>query len=1033
MLRRAALLVVVTLFAGCSRTTPFDDRYPHTADVLVVLERGRPFALRLTASQRYSPCVAIGDSARVAAPNAALSLATCRDTTTKARSATLATLAPAIAHALRDSATTDAIWAAALLDMASGDADARHLELAIRRLEEVRTRTNGDVRATTHLASALLMRAARTNDARDLLRAADRVERAYESDSTLKFIRYNRALLLTFLCATRQANVAWMTLRTSDPEWAGDVEFWRQRLTSSRAERRMPASIVDPQAAREFVLDTLIGNLASAYLNGDSARVATLRATGSSLASQLVSRGGDSSVAHIVRATSPEFLDRGVAEGLISLRDGNREYRLTRYASSDALLRRAKDRFVSSRQDALADWTELRRGAIEMNLRQSSRAAERLTGVAMRSERRHDVALASMAFWARGIAEGRRGDVERSIRSFTRARSAFAAIGELSNAAHVGTALGEMYGEMGRSLEAASVVYDGFTTSVAVSGEVRYEDLLSLGQQLVDDQLPFAAKLLVREATLAAERTARAKDLAESLGRLANAEFESGTAPEAKATLVAARGAAKLVEDSSMRSRVDAELNRTEALVLAHSAPRDAIRFIDAARLHFASLPVDDAPLLLQRSRIALSMGDSTVASRDLERATTITESLVRDARGDEGRAFQATLRDAQRTLVELSLARGDTSTALRATLKLAQDATFRASTRAADRVSLAEGEGELRYVIVPTKIISWLRVGSSTHAAVRETGANELRDLVVRFTNLLRSSGDEATVREVGKRLFALLIEPHAESLEGVRLLDIAPDGALNRLPFAMLVGRDDRFLVERVAIRYIVAAGSREGRVRRENSREYVPLIVGDPAWRASDFPGLAPLRWSGDEARSVASTYRHSTLLMGRDASKEGVERALGSHNMLHFAGHARVIADRPSTSHLVLTRESSSVSFSDGVLYADDIEHLSLGALRLVVLSSCGESGDVSASESPNGLALAFLDAGVGEVVSGFWEVDDEGAAGLMARFHREVAAGESAAEALRRAQVASLGMRGGWVGAGFGVQVGSGGWLGRNTR
>jgi CHAT domain-containing protein len=143
----------------------------------------------------------------------------------------------------------------------------------------------------------------------------------------------------------------------------------------------------------------------------------------------------------------------------------------------------------------------------------------------------------------------------------------------------------------------------------------------------------------------------------------------------------------------------------------------------------------------------------------------------------------------------------------------------------------------------------------------------------------------------------------------------------------------------------------------------------------------------------------------VLAGASASRQAVLREIGRHDLMHFAGHARVIGDNPGASHLVLARDSAG--FGANVIYASEIANLHLDRVRLVVLSACGESRERFARSEGNGLVRAFLDAGAGGVIASQWEADDEATAELTRVLHRELRLGTLPDEALRRAQVALL--------------------------
>jgi CHAT domain-containing protein len=106
-----------------------------------------------------------------------------------------------------------------------------------------------------------------------------------------------------------------------------------------------------------------------------------------------------------------------------------------------------------------------------------------------------------------------------------------------------------------------------------------------------------------------------------------------------------------------------------------------------------------------------------------------------------------------------------------------------------------------------------------------------------------------------------------------------------------------------------------------------------------------------------------------------------------------------------SRLLLAPEDST---DGGFLTAERIAGLRLGNLRLAILSACQTlSRREGGSYSYDGLAEAFLAAGAGGVIGSLWAIDDETTTRLMARLHRELAAGLAPAEALRSAQLAAL--------------------------
>ena len=122
------------------------------------------------------------------------------------------------------------------------------------------------------------------------------------------------------------------------------------------------------------------------------------------------------------------------------------------------------------------------------------------------------------------------------------------------------------------------------------------------------------------------------------------------------------------------------------------------------------------------------------------------------------------------------------------------------------------------------------------------------------------------------------------------------------------------------------------------------------------------------------------------------------------IVHLATFGVLNKDNPLFSFV----ELASDSVDDGRLEVHEVFGLTLHA-RLVVLSACrtalgaGVLADVPEGDDWVGLVRAFLYAGAGNVLATLWPVDDRSTARLMERFYTDLAAGQTATDALADAQ------------------------------
>jgi CHAT domain-containing protein/Tfp pilus assembly protein PilF len=296
-------------------------------------------------------------------------------------------------------------------------------------------------------------------------------------------------------------------------------------------------------------------------------------------------------------------------------------------------------------------------------------------------------------------------------------------------------------------------------------------------------------------------------------------------------------------------------------------------------------------------------------------------------------------------------------------------------------------------------------------------------------------------------------------------RRLLIAPDGLLNLVPFAALVDRQGRYLVERYSISYLMSGRDLlRSPVRSPNNQDTV--IVADPDYGAAEnaiasssrdvglpsglpesvgsksniakvyFP---PLKGTAGEAQAIKTILPQATVFT-REQATEAALKELHSPDILHVATHGFFLRDQEirlvGARDLILDTEQavgpsnqpienpllrSGLALAgvnqrlgradqgdDGVLTALEAAGLDLWGTKLVVLSACDTGvGEVKNGEGVFGLRRALSLAGSETQVMSLWPVSDLGARDLMTEYYKGLRRGDGRGDGLRRVQLEML--------------------------
>ncbi len=216
---------------------------------------------------------------------------------------------------------------------------------------------------------------------------------------------------------------------------------------------------------------------------------------------------------------------------------------------------------------------------------------------------------------------------------------------------------------------------------------------------------------------------------------------------------------------------------------------------------------------------------------------------------------------------------------------------------------------------------------------------AERIYHAVMSFRKALQDYGDATAAQEQGRLLFGAILEPLWPTMRSVRQLYVAPDAALNLVPFgAFVIDEDGRYLAEDLELSYL-GSGRELLESDRAGRRATQPVIVGSPSYgplRGSGpgvpslLPGyFTPLPGTATEAETIAGLLKGSRLLLGPEASESALKQ-LSSPELLHIATHGFFFPKqrRAPTSGATDLRGVNVVAAQRPVPSADDQEPVSL---------------------------------------------------------------------------------------------------------
>lgn len=241
----------------------------------------------------------------------------------------------------------------------------------------------------------------------------------------------------------------------------------------------------------------------------------------------------------------------------------------------------------------------------------------------------------------------------------------------------------------------------------------------------------------------------------------------------------------------------------------------------------------------------------------------------------------------------------------------------------------------------------------------------------------------------------YLALFAPLRRKIKTRRLL-IVPHGALHYVPFAALRDpKTHRLLLEDFTIAYAPTASALRFLREKESPVDGSALVIGEPG---SDLAHVE------EEITRVAAMLGTAPVLR-EEARESRLYDLHGGPDLLHIAAHGEYNPDAPLFSRIMLAPGGGR----DGNLEVHEIlGELDLSGVNLVVLSACETGvGKGSGGDDVVGFTRALLYAGTPGVIATLWKIPDAAAAFLMEAFYRRLLAGDSVADALRSAQLATM--------------------------
>ncbi|HEX8430903.1 MAG TPA: hypothetical protein VF625_06425, partial [Longimicrobium sp.] len=624
------------------------------------------------------------------------------------------------------SSDPDSLQASALLSIIGDDQTEHAADSAIERLSRALLLSRRRAPLLVDLAAAHLVRAQRTQNARDILAGMDHALEAVELEPRNTAARFNAALAMQMWGLDEEAEIAWTEYLRIDStsKWAGEARARRRLLRHPRPPRAprsgAPDSVVRafarayPQRARLIGLDSVLGEWGAAQRAGNRDRAAALL----KLAERLGAPLNDSTLASAVLAIQAAERD---AEATRILARAHRTYAAGQrlYGNSDQVT--AGDSFsaVLNAQPpslVLRQSAELFSGGAKVYSLDRPKADSIFRALIGRLGAAKYPAFTARAHWMRGSGRLRNNDYAEARSQYQVAADLFLRAGETE---FVGTVWG-MDGEAAHRQRDTVAAYNSLHRSMTILREYRssgwlHNTLLVLANCAALDGMHRAAARIQDEDITVTMRIPDGPHAPEALMGRARISSINRFSPQAARDLARAESLVAKISAEEIRTRLQETLNYSRAVVAPDSAP---IEKLDDAVAFFLTKDNSEwlLPALLRRADWHVAHGNIADATADLDTATARIRALSDTVLYASLRtAVMEKARERFDQLAMLHLRAGNTTAALRAVERgrVSLAPRFGGSATDTGRVAAPAGQVAVEYALIGDTLLTWTLRGT--------------------------------------------------------------------------------------------------------------------------------------------------------------------------------------------------------------------------------------------------------------------------------------------------------------------------------